>query len=666
MLRASSLGLHISSTNIPIFQPCRRAPGVIIGLRSWTFANRSLPLHISVHPRQTSHDARLAAESLRQGGIVCPAVFTSSVAEDQLLPSHIRERHIAKGIVGQRENDSAETVAVVQESMVDAQPTTSSVAVELLEGAGESTETSPASPYIQEAPFPSGRPWVRQSVKPLRANSQNGHRHQRPVVIPSFEDQLWDVERVYQDMLHVLATTTSAEDGWKAYGVLSKLQHQYDTAEGGDSEPTAIIPFAYLHRLARLICQNTPKTRTQFLRLLSVLTTVQNYGGEIQLHEWNALIDHAGKGWRKTRPEDFNNSLSIYYDMIYGRPPGSQFSDAAFDDVLRPRPESEPFSDYLVPTPAVEPDIHTYTTLIDIAARTNHPPTLHRATMLLKQAKLPPNRITHLALLKYFTTKKQLSGVRSTITKMKEQDLELGVDGLNACMWAYGHNNRVDVVMMIYRLLRHNIVPEEYDDFDNIASVQEQLRIEEGIVIAPGWRPNEVSFTLMIQTMAYHGNLLAALSVFIDMLSTPNVEQGAPLVPDQNDELRPIAYSPTIHVFRALLLGFSRHGVNSNNNCRPPVYRGTNMDGPEWNLENLQSIFERFLELPSDTKISESTIFWTLNSFSRTSDYNVELLRTVWQRMEDRFGTLKGGPNHRLTKWRHKLFPEAKKLEYSG
>jgi hypothetical protein len=204
------------------------------------------------------------------------------------------------------------------------------------------------------------------------------------------------------------------------------------------------------------------------------------------------------------------------------------------------------------------------------------------------------------------------------------------------------------------------MVPEEHDESGDIAAVKKQLCAEEGIVIAPDLRINEVTFTLMIQTMAYHGNLLAALSVFIDMLSTPNIEQGAPLVLDKDGELQSTPYSPTIHVFRAILLGFSRHGTRLEASIPQAnfVYPGT--DSPEWNLENLQCIFEKFLELPPDTRISESTIFWTLNAFSRTSGHDIEVLRAAWLRMENRFGTFKGGANHRLTKWRCKLFPELK------
>lgn len=666
MLRASSLGLHLSPTAIPISLRCLRAPGVTVYCRSLITGCKSSALHLSVHPRQTSHDTRADTQSFRQPGVLCPVGFPPSTKEGRSWQTQQLEEYVIAEVVQETENNVREEAGFLRNGTagINLSEDSKTVSVEHLIGDEEQKDMPRLNHSVQEATFVSGRPWGRQSVKPLRAHSKNGDAQHRQVVIPSPEDELGDTERVYLNMLHVLGTTCSAEEGWKAYGVLSRLQQRYDITEG-DKETTPIIPFAYLHRLARVIAQNTPKTRGRFLWLLSVLTTIQNYGGVIHLHEWNALIDHAGKGWRKTRPEDFYNSLSIYYDMIYGRPPGSRFSDASFDDILSPHPEDDPL--YHQPSlPAVEPDIYTYTTLINIAARTGHPSILHRATTLLKQAKIPPNRITHLSLLKYFTSQKQYSGVRSTLIKMREQNLELGVDGLNACMLAYSRNNRVDVAMMIYRLLRHNIAPEEHDEIDGIVSVQEQLSEQEGIVVSPNWRPNEVTFTLVIQTMAYHGNLLAALSVFIDMLSTPNVERGAPLALDENGDLQPVPYPPTIHAFRAILLGYSRHGVGPSSNSNMRTGFDKNRDDLEWNLENLKAIFEKFLELPPDTKLSESTIFWTLNSFSRTSGHDLELLRTVWQRMEDRFGLFGGGPNHRLTRWRRSLFPETTETEDFG
>ena len=53
----------------------------------------------------------------------------------------------------------------------------------------------------------------------------------------------------------------------------------------------------------RLISRVHPRTRLNFIRLLSILSTIRRIGGQLQLWEWNTLIDFAGKGFRKFRAE---------------------------------------------------------------------------------------------------------------------------------------------------------------------------------------------------------------------------------------------------------------------------------------------------------------------------------------------------------------------------
>jgi len=338
--------------------------------------------------------------------------------------------------------------------------------------------------------------------------------------------------------------------------------------------------------------------------------------------------------------------------MIYDRPPGSGFlSDDGFSF---PR-EGDPYDLHFPKNSAAEPDIYTYTTLINIAARTGDLALLHRTIALLKEAGLPPNRITHLTLLKFFTAKRELSGVRSTLARMREQNLDIGVDELNACMLAYSKCWRVDITIMIYRALRHNMVPEDYVGHDDITFVQGHLR-REGIFLPSDLWPNEVTFTSMIQMMAYHGNLLATLSVFSDMISTPNSEQGAPLILDEKGELQRALYAPTVSIFRAMFLGFCRHGVSPTSPETSPLK--SDPDEPEWNLETLQTIFEKFIQLPPDTKVTASIMFWIVGSFNKTSNRDVQLLRTIWLRVEDWFGPFRYGPDHRLTRWRKRLFPQ--------
>jgi hypothetical protein len=487
--------------------------------------------------------------------------------------------------------------------------------------------------YSTDVTYPAGRPWRSLPIKNLRLRKVEND-------ISSPSHLSIDLDAWRQSLLRTLATTQSAAEAWETYSNLLDLPD--DRAVG---KPR--VPFAHMHRLIRILARHRPKTRKQFLRLLSVINAIKEAGGEIKLHEWNALIDGAGKGWRKTYIDDFRTSLGMYQDMISGRAPGKSLA--------RDQDENE-----LLQIPPVDPDIYTYTILISLASRTLHAPAFRYATSLLAASGLPPNRVTHLALLRYFTFTKQLSGVRSTLLKMQEQNLELGLDGVNACLWAYGHNGRVDLVMMVYRLFRHNMSPETYVGDDDVASVAHRLRTEEHIIIPPDMKPNEVAFTSVIQILAHHGNLLATLTVFMDMVSSENLEMGAPLVPDENGVLKPGSYSPTLPVFRAIFLGFSRHGVRLlKDGTAPPQFRATNPPGqPAWSLTNLQELFDTFLMLPEYTIISRSTVYWIMVAFEKTSGNDVTLLRRVWKQLKNRFKGPVYGPNNRLRRIQVKLFPE--------
>lgn len=442
-------------------------------------------------------------------------------------------------------------------------------------------------------------------------------------------------------LLRTIAHTASVAEAWDAYRTLCSLSRGQGLA-GGEQH----IPFSHLHRLARILASTRPRTRTLFLRLLSVLSNIRKSGGEIKLWEWNALIDCAGKGWRKTRPEDFTNALDVFSDMVSQNAPGTAFPRSEDRSVVYDHHSGN----------AVNPDIVTYTTLLNIAARTLSPASLQHATSLLKSSGLPPNRITHLSLLRYFTRTKQLSGVRETLSHMKEQGLEVGLDGVNAVIWAFGFNNQMDVASTIYRVLRHNVLPELEKSEHDIDAAIRYLVDAHGLIISREMIPNEVTYMIMIQTFAYHGDLVRALHVFMDLLSSLNFEPSAPRVRDEHGDLQPTHYAPTITAFRALFLGFARHG-------QPPISKRPKLterlvslrkpvgDSP-WTLENLHALFNSFLRLPADTRVPERVIYWILVAFGKTSGHDAGKLRRALSLLEKRFG---GGWGGRLERIRAKI-----------
>ncbi|KAG1756048.1 hypothetical protein EDB19DRAFT_2034651 [Suillus lakei] len=457
--------------------------------------------------------------------------------------------------------------------------------------------------------------------------------HQDP--IDSLEETPPDRLKTRQELLDSLLKATSVTDGWEAYHTLTVMfpHHIHHLSEAPK------IPQHHLHHLARLLASTKPRTRTLFLRLSAVLTMLHRSGFRIYLWEWNALLDCAGKRWRKCSLEDYKAAVEIFSKMTTTWPsenPGDDENLAAEPDLGQ-----------------VQPDIITYTTLLYIAGRSLDPSAIRHASNLLRASGLPPNRITHLSLLHYYTRTKQLSGVRSTLQKMREQGFEPGLDGINACIWAYGRNGHMDVASTIYRVLRHNLQPElDVGECDIEAAVNYLLDVE-GIAIRGDIIPDEITYTSLIQAFAYHGQIMMALHVFVDMLSTPNREPNS-FINQQTGEHS--LYQPTLAAFRGIFLGFARHAQKPLPLRAAPgslSERLRPIQKSDWNLENLHQVFKAFINLPADVKPSERLIYWILVSFGKASGNDAGKLRRVFLQLEQRFG---GGWGGRLDRLRKSIF----------
>jgi Pentatricopeptide repeat domain len=458
---------------------------------------------------------------------------------------------------------------------------------------------------------------------------QNASKVTPPMKKPPFPDA---ASQLIQHFL-IIGSTDSVTKGWDSYVFL------VDFISGTVDVRRHIqhIPFAHLHRLARLLARNRPQTRRQFFQLLAVLTYINYWGGTLKQYEWNALVAHAGSGWRKTKFGSVRNAMNVFNDMRAGRVPSSS-------DV--PPPDRE-----FLEGPPVEPDIYTYTSLLAIASRTIKAYHVHNISSMLTKAGLPPNRITHLSLMRYFTLRKDFNGIRLTLLKMRQQGLELGLDGLNSCLWAYGRNHRLDVVVTIYRILRHNVVPETSTGLKEINQIIRRLE-EEYIFVEPEIRPNEVTFTTVIQVMAYYGHFSSAIDVFMDLLSFKNLEKGAPVEEISAGVYEPVSYQPSLAVFRAIFLGFSRHAEQDEHLS-------------DWNMDNLSHIFDLFLELPSYCSPNHNTIYFIMLAFDKASGRDMEVLRDVWMRIDRRFGIVlhKVHSVSRLARLRRLLFSD-EEIEY--
>ncbi|KAI0650665.1 hypothetical protein C8Q79DRAFT_1116234 [Trametes meyenii] len=414
------------------------------------------------------------------------------------------------------------------------------------------------------------------------------------------------------------------------------------------------IPHKYLHSFAALLVKSTnvppskSRTQTVFLRLLSILNTIYYTGGQVRLWEWNALIDYAGRGWRKTRADDFQAAMNVYQDMVANCAPGSSFTSDAFLPLQdKTRVMSAP----------VSPDVFTYTTLIAIAGRTLSQSVLTRAESLLASSGIPPNRTTYLAYLRYYTRKGRLGGVRTTLYRLLEKGWPLGIDGVNTLIWAYGRNGQPGVAGSIYRILRHSLqLADPSDDGRDVRAIARELHATEGITIPEGLRPDAVTYYTLIQVYAYHGELRDCLKVFSEMITSPVPLTGA-LEDMDKDVTGPTLPNPILPIFRAIFLGFARHATPPNlvasadateDTYGEPVWRS-------WTLEQLHTLFDDFIELPKDARPNDRTVYWLLVAFSIVSGYDRAILRNVWERLEGRYGSRWDG---RVRELRDKIYAE--------
>ncbi|KAI0069210.1 hypothetical protein BV25DRAFT_1818198 [Artomyces pyxidatus] len=434
-------------------------------------------------------------------------------------------------------------------------------------------------------------------------------------------------------LLSVIAGTDDIEEAWNAYNILSLIPRD-------EQLPPHIlkIPHEYLHRLVRLFSA-ARRTRVLFIRLISILQLLHRSGGRVRIWQWNLLLDSAGKNWRGRRVEDFRLALGVYRDMIRGDFPGASiFNDEGEDETLE---DALGEMDHGGP----RPDIYTLSTLLANAARTREPSVVRHAGELLVRSGLPQSIVTQTVHLGYYTMRNELAGVRATLHKMRQQGLEFDNVAFNATMWAFAYNDRLDIACTMYRIVRHRVAPEE--DEEGVTSVINWLYEKETITIPADIFPDETTYHIMIQCLAYRGDLFGCLEVFQDMLGSPAIAGG-----------EHAAFLPTMTVFRAIFLGFFRHG-SADGRSELVARRSLSIDSQRphsWTLENLDLIFARFLELPLEQPPAATVVRWILVAFAKTSDNDARKLREVFDRLDDRFGVQRwSGP---LAAMRQKIYRE--------
>ena len=446
-------------------------------------------------------------------------------------------------------------------------------------------------------------------------------------------------------LLNIIGETQSFDEAWEAYRAFSSHTLAEDLVLN-------TYPSRHLHRLVSLLATVKPRTRRVYLSLVSIMSTLRSSGHLIYTWEWNLLMDASAKGWRKTHLEDYKASLQVFNEMLaYQRQVRESNDPPHINKNVRPDSHEGSINTHN----NLAPDVYSYTTLISHAARTLSPQALEHARSLLNSAGIIPNRVTLLAQLHLHTYHSQMYGLRRTIAEIRDRGFTLDIYGVNSILWAFARNEHMEVAEAIYRVLRNNVDGDRPDESlfegvdEGIDATVKFLDEVENVVIPPKMVPNRITYTILIQSYAYQGDLTRSLQILADMLSSPD-----PVATWGGHVGTMARFLPVMQIFRGLFSGFYRHGVGPTGSvARQRDHdrsRGGHEPGLEWSLDNLYTIYKGFLELPAHQKPEDRVVYWLIKAFEKCSGGDYWKMREVWTTLERRWGKRWGARLRRVRK----------------
>ncbi|KAG9102076.1 hypothetical protein FS749_016264 [Ceratobasidium sp. UAMH 11750] len=316
-------------------------------------------------------------------------------------------------------------------------------------------------------------------------------------------------------------------------GDLKAVIEYYDAFVLAHPRGAAGLPSRTIIRFSALLARTRPRTRALFQRLLGLLAIQRASNEPLRSWQWNSLADFAGRGLRNTTLADYRAVVAVVQDM-------NSDPDGVF-----------------------KPDVITFNILLAAATRTGDHRAVQHALALMQSSTIPPDRITFLTLVPFYGRVGQLLRARDTLVAMIKEGWEVGVDGLTAAIWAWGQagNHNLEVAIGIYHALRQNEWDGGASDRPLLTSAisddQNPVLSIPGLAppLPPSLIPNRITYTVLIQCLCYHGDLMRALQVYRAYLSSP--QEAHQELATKRDYLS--AEETTAVIFRAFFLGFVRH-----------------------------------------------------------------------------------------------------------
>jgi pentatricopeptide repeat protein len=391
----------------------------------------------------------------------------------------------------------------------------------------------------------------------LQGISQDAHPDDfGPSNPPSFRrhQKLDEDEESYSDYQHGLVADL---EQYITDGNLRAVTEHYDAFVRAHPRGAVALPSRTIIRFSALLARTRPRTRALFRRLLNLLAILRAANVPLRSWQWNSLADFAGRGFRHTTLEDYRAVVAVVQDM-------NNDSQGLF-----------------------KPDVVTFNTLLAAATRTRERHAVQHALALMQASKVSPDRLSFLTLVPFYGRVGELPQARNTLSAMVKEGWEVGVDGLTAAIWAWGQagGHNLEIAMGIYRALRQNVwdggasdqllsangVPDDLNPVLNIPGLTPPL--------PPSLVPNRITYTVLIQCLCYHGDLIRALQVYRAYLSSP--QELYQEIETKRDYLS--EEETTVVIFRAFFLGFVRHCIGARSLSRssrsiPPMLPSPSYD----------------------------------------------------------------------------------------
>ncbi|KAF8312871.1 hypothetical protein DL93DRAFT_1234104 [Clavulina sp. PMI_390] len=407
----------------------------------------------------------------------------------------------------------------------------------------------------------------RRTLQDPQTSKQATKRERRLLATLRRIPPTYQTDEISVALISTLYHATVHKDVQRMWNTYQEIVHNHPIG-------SALIPPRLLHSIVAALATSSPRNRKTFLRLLSVLSEMSSNACIIHQWEWNVLIHAAGSGFRRTTVGDYEAALGSAYDMMAD----------SFSRQSQGPPE----------TSSRNLDIVSFNTLLAIASRTGSVRTFRRTLDFMRThgQAIKPDRITRLIMLTHSGRSGRMQDVPSHVLQLLEWEEGLGVDGTNALIWAYGRSGQLDVAREIYDRMRHyqphsptpagpTAEPRTWEPNLRPSSGMENSTLSPSASrtifsvpnipsILSSITPDQITFRSLLQCLAYHGDFLNAITVFREFVDAQLGVSSPPHSTSKTSRSRR-SFLPsrhfhlptTIHIYRALFIGFNRFGVSS-------------------------------------------------------------------------------------------------------